>query len=63
MCQYFDDIMIVKDINSGNVLLDKTLCKNIVIYEISYKTFMSVKPLCSRFHKLLKFMIELDIKC
>lgn len=55
--------MIVKDINSGNVLLDKTLYKNIVIYEISYKTFMSVKPLCSRFHELLKFMIELDIKC
>ena len=45
-CYYFDDIMKVRDIGSGNILLDEKLYKNILIYDISYKTFMGSKPFC-----------------
>ena len=33
------------DIYTGNILLDAKLYKNILIYDISYKTFMGSKPL------------------
>ena len=42
-CYYFDDIMTVKDICFDNISLDEESYKayeNILIYEISYKTFM-----------------------
>ena len=44
-CYYFDDIMKATDIDSENILLDEKIYKNILIYEISYKTFMVSKPL------------------
>ena len=46
-CYYFDDIMTVTDIYVSDILLDEKsykAFKNILIYEISYKTFMSSIP-------------------
>ena len=45
---YFDDIMRVTDIDF-DILLDKKSYKtfeNILIYDVSYKTFMGAKSLC-----------------
>ena len=44
--------MKVEDINVDNILLDKKLYKNILVYNISYKTFMDAKPLRIRFDKV-----------
>ena len=59
------------DINFDNILLDEKSYKNsyesILIYEISYKTFMGKKPLRIRFNKVNEFIkiydgtMELDI--
>ena len=46
MCYYSDDIMPLKDTDFINILLDKKSHKNLLIYNISYKTFMGEKPLC-----------------
>ena len=48
-CYYFDNIMRLEDINF-NILLEEKSYKtyeNILIYDISYKTFMGAKPLHS----------------
>ena len=37
--------MAVRDIDSGHILLEKKLYKNILIYDISHKNFMGSKPL------------------
>ena len=67
-CYYFSYVIRVGDFDFDNILLDENLYENsyenILIYDISYKTFMGAKPLCIRFNKfkdLLKFMLELDI--
>ena len=39
------------NIYSGNILLDEKINQNILIYNISYNTFMSSKPLCIWFNK------------
>ena len=44
-CYCFDDIMKARDIDSGNILLNEKIYQNILIYDISYKTFMGSKPL------------------
>ena len=51
-CYYFDDIMRVGDIDFNNISLDKKPYENILIYDISYKTFMGAKPLRIRFDKV-----------
>ena len=51
ICYYFD-IMAVTDIFSGNILLDKKLHKNILIYDISYRTIW--------FHKIDGFIKTYD---
>ena len=56
MCYYFDDIMAVRDIYSGNIFLDGKLYKNILIYGISYKSFMGLKLLCICFDKIDGFL-------
>ena len=38
MCYYFDDIINSTKISFSNVLLDKELYENILVYKISYKT-------------------------
>ena len=48
--------MEVNGVYSGNILLDKKIYKNILIYDISYKTFMCSKPLRIRFRKIDGFI-------
>ena len=55
-CYYFDDIMNARDINSGNILLDKKIYKKILIHEISYKNFIGSKPLRIWFDKIDGFI-------
>ena len=51
-CSYFDDIMTLEDIDSSDVLLyGKKKYKNILIYDISYKTLMGSKPLRIKFDR------------
>ena len=42
-CYHFDDIMTVIDIDFNNILLNKKPYKNLLIYNISYKTVMDEK--------------------
>ena len=37
-CYYFDDIIKLENFDLDNILTDKKLSKNILIYDISYKT-------------------------
>ena len=58
-CYYFDDLLRIIDISFDNILLDKNsykTYKNILIYDISYKTFMGTKPLHIRFEKIDGFI-------
>ena len=59
-CYYFNDIIRVRDFDCNNNLLDKksyeNSYKNILIYDISYKTLMGAKPLRIRFNKLEGFI-------
>ena len=64
MCYYFDDIIGFMDADSefdpSDTLLDEKLYKkkfrNILIYDISYKTSAGAKPFCIRFNKIDGFI-------
>ena len=49
MCYCFDDVMRIGDVNFVNISLGENSKKNshenILIYDISYETFLSEKPL------------------
>ena len=49
--------MRVEDIDFYNILLDEKSHGIILIYHISYKTFMSAKALCIRFDNVKKLDI------
>ena len=59
-CYYFDDMIIDLHIDFDNILLDeksyKNRYENILIYDISYKTFMVAKLLRIRFDKISGFI-------
>ena len=59
-CYYFDDMIRDLHIDFDNILLDeksyKNRYENILIYDISYKTFMVAKPLRVRFDKISGFI-------
>ena len=59
-CYYFDDMIRDLHIDFDNILLDeksyKNRYENILIYDISYKTFMVAKPLRIRFDKISGFI-------
>ena len=60
MCYYLDDIMTAVDNDSNNSLLGKKLYKNsyenILIYDVSYKTFIGEKPLHIGCHQVDGFI-------
>ena len=63
-CYYFDDIIRIRDINPNSILLNEKLQRKILIYDVSYKTFMGEKPCVFSLIKqidLLKCLMELDI--
>ena len=56
MYYYFDDIIKIEDFNFDNILIDGKSCKNILAYDISYKTLIGAKPLRIRFDKVDVFI-------
>ena len=53
---YFDDIIKLEDFDIDNILIDEKSQKNILIYDISYKTLIGSKPLRIRFNKIDRFI-------
>ena len=60
MCYYFDDLIKAIDINFKDILLEENLykenSKNILIYDISYKTSTDAKPLRIRYDEINGFI-------
>ena len=46
---YFNDIIKIEGFDFDNTLLDEKLYKNVLVYDISYKTLIDAKPLHIRF--------------
>ena len=44
-CYYFDDIIKIEDFDLDNILIVENTYENILIFNISYKTFIDTKPL------------------
>ena len=55
-CYYFDDIIKIEDLEIDNILMDEKSYENILVYNISYKTLIDVKPLRIRFDKIDGFI-------
>ena len=55
-CFCFDNIIRVRGISPNNILLNEKSHRKTLIYEVSYKTFMSEKPLCIWFDKIDGFI-------
>ena len=55
-CCYFNDIIKLQDFVIDNILIDEKPHKNILIYDISYKTLIGSKPLRIRFDKIDGFI-------
>ena len=56
---YFNDIMRVTDMDFNDILLNEKTYKSyekLLIYDVSYKTFMAAKPLGIRFDKTYGFI-------
>ena len=62
MCCYFDYIINGIKINFSNILLNKKYLKNILIYNISYKSPAGPKPLHLGWTKQINFLYLLMIK-
>ena len=45
-CYYFDNIVNINDLNLANILLEEKSYRNLLIYDVRYKTSYSAKPLC-----------------
>ena len=52
---YFDDIIKIEDFDFANILLDEKSYENILMYNISSKTFIGAKPLRVRLDKVDEF--------
>ena len=55
-CYYFNNIMRVLDIKFYKTSLEEKSYENILIYDISYKTFMCAKQVRIRFNKIDGFI-------
>ena len=60
MCHYFGDIINFEGFDFDNCLIDGKSRKNILIYDISYKTLIGPKPLPVRFNQLDVFIRVYD---
>ena len=55
-CYYFDDIIKTEDFDLDNILIDEKSYKNILAYNISYKSLIDSKPLYIAFDKIDAFI-------
>ena len=44
-CYYFDDIINIEHFNFDNILIDEKSYEHILVYDISYKTFLWLKTI------------------
>ena len=51
-CYCFDDTIKLEDFDLDDILIDEESYENVLIYDISYKTLIGVKPLQIRFNKI-----------
>ena len=51
-CYYFDDTININDLDLGNILLNKKSYKNVLSYDLAYKTSYGSKPLHIIFDKV-----------
>ena len=59
-CYYFDDIIKIQHFHFDDILIDEKLNKNILVYNISYKTLIAAKPLRIRFNIADRFVRVYD---
>ena len=60
-CYYFDDIIKLEYFDIDNILIDEKSHKNILIYDISYKTLIDSKLSLIRFDKIDGFIRIYDV--
>ena len=60
MCYYFDDITKIEDFDLDNILIDEKSNENVLVYSISYKSFIDSKPLRIRLNKIDGFIRVYD---
>ena len=64
MCYYFDEIIKFEDFVFDSFLTDEKSHKNVLIYDIYYKTLIGPKPLITRSNQVdgfMEFLMEIDI--
>ena len=59
-CYYFHNIIKIEDFTLDNILIDRKSCKNILVYNISYKILIDATPLRIRFDKADRFIRVYD---
>ena len=59
-CFYFDGIVRLEHFDLNNILIDNKSYKNILVYNISHKTLIGVKPLRISFDKIDGFIKVYD---
>ena len=59
-CYYFNEIIEFEDFDLDNISIDKKSLEIILVYDISYKTFIVAKPLRIRFDKIDQFITAYD---
>ena len=59
-CYYYDDRIKLENFDLENIFIDKKSHENILIYEISCKTLICPKPVCTRFEKIDGFIRTYD---
>ena len=55
-CYFFNDIIKFEDFDLDNIIIDEESYENILVYNVSYKTLIGVKPLRIGFDKMHGFM-------
>ena len=55
-CYYFDDIIKIKEFDLNNISINKKSYKNILFYNISYKSLIDFQPFHIRFKKIDEFI-------
>ena len=59
-CYYFVDIIKFENFDLDNILIDEEPYKNVLVYNISYKTLIDAKLLRVKFAKIVGFIRAYD---
>ena len=60
-CKYFDDIIYFEDFYCDNILIDENLYETTLLYDILCKFLIGLKPLRSRFNKVILMEVVLNV--